>query len=397
MLTVAPETQDFSSSRLQRATDAMQGYIDRDQFAGMISLVARRGQIVHLQTYGQMDREAAKPMRVDAIFRIYSMSKPITSTAVMMLFEEGRFRLNDPISRYIPAFKEVKVYQPRGADFDLVAPKREITIRDLLTHTSGLSYGFEEKSYVDDLYRTKVWAKMDEDPEVDLAQMVDLISKLPLANHPGVVFRYSMATDVLGYLVQVISGKSFDVFLKERIFEPLGMPDTAFDVPAAKLDRFTAVYGPADEGGLKLLEGPVDSKYTHPAKVLSGGGGLVSTMADYQRFAQMLLNRGQFGSERLLGPKTVDLMMMNHIVNDGRLPDEPYRGFGLGGSVVRDVAGSQELGSVGNWGWGGAAHTWFTIDPQEQLLLILMLQYMPAFVIPVEHDFQNMVYQAMLE
>ncbi len=393
-----PETQGFDARRLARVHTAMQGYIDREQLAGTITLVARRGEVVHLDTCGWMDREAQKPMQPDAIFRIYSMSKPITSTAVMMLYEEGRFRLNQPISDFIPAFKEMRVYQPRGtADFDLAPAQRQITIRDLLTHTSGLSYGFDENSAVDHLYREKFWKVMDANEDADLEDMVAAIAGLPLAHQPGSAWRYSLATDVLGRLVEVVSGKTFDVFLKERIFDPLDMLDSGFYVPAEKHARFTTVYGPAEGGGLKVLEPGSYPRYTQPVKLFSGGGGLVSTAADYLRFAQMMLNKGVLDGERLLAPKTVELMMTNHLPGNAPKWDDPANGFGLGGSVLVDVAASQGYNSLGNWGWGGAANTWFWIDPSEQLLGILMTQYMPAFVLPVDQDFKNMVYQAIIE
>ncbi|GAP05260.1 beta-lactamase class C and other penicillin binding proteins [Anaerolinea thermolimosa] len=397
MHTTDPASVGFDPRRLQRVKEAMQRYVDRNLMAGIITLVARHGQVVHLEKVGWMDRENNKEMSLDAIFRIYSMSKPITSTAVMMLFEEGHFRLGDPVSRYIPAFKDMKVYQPRGnADYDLVPARREITIRDLLTHTAGLSYGFDERSPVDELYREKVWKRMDTDPDVKLETMIETIASLPLAHHPGEAWRYSMATDVLGYLVQVVSGKPFEVFLEERIFAPLGMKDTGFYVPEEKASRLTAVYGPAEGGGLKVIDSATDSSYLRKPKVASGGGGLVSTTADYLRFAQMILNRGILDGTRLLAPKTVELMMMNHLPGNGRKPDEPFNGFGLGGSVLLDVAGSQGYGSAGNWGWGGAANTWFWVDPREDLLGILMTQYMPGFVLPVTEDFKNAVYQALV-
>jgi CubicO group peptidase (beta-lactamase class C family) len=345
-----------------------------------------------------MDREAGKPMEFDAIFRIYSMTKPITSTAVMMLFEEGFLRLTDPVSSYIPAFKDMKVYHPRGnADYDLIPAKREITIHDLLTHTAGLSYGFDEKSPVDEMYRTQLWKRLESDPSFDLEKAVDTVAHLPLANQPGEIFRYSFSIDVLGRLVEVVSGQTLDTFLKERIFGPLGMPDTDFYVPLEKHARLTAVYGPEEKGGIKVIDAPASSSFKKPAQMLSGGGGLVSTAADYLRFAQMILNHGELDGQRLLGRKTVEFMLLNHLPEDGRRPDEPFSGFGLGGSVMRDVPLSRDCGSLGEWGWGGAANTWFWIDPLEKVIGIIMMQYMPAFVLPVTHDYKNMVYQALVD
>lgn len=396
MFVQSPESVGFSSQRLERLNRVMQRYIDQEQMAGIITLVARHGQIVHLEKRGWMDIEAGKAMEFDTIFRIYSMTKPITSAAVMMLYEEGHFRLNEPVSAFIPAFKEMKVYQPRGnADFDLVPARREITIRDLLTHTAGLSYGFDENSAVDALYREKLWKQLEKVKKMDLGKAIEIVAGLPLANQPGCVWRYSFAIDVLGYLVQVVSGKPFDQFLKERIFEPLSMVDTDFYVPEKKHARLSAVYGPKEGGGLKVIEPVSASEYLRRAKLLSGGGGLVSTTADYLRFAQMMLNKGALDGVRLLAPKTVELMMMNHLPGNATMPDDPSAGFGLGGAVVLDVAASQGYGSVGNWGWGGAANTWFWIDPREDLVGILMVQYMPAFVVPIDQDFKNMVYQAL--
>ena len=395
-----PESIGFSSERLGRIRAGMQGYIDRQQMAGMITLVARRGQVVHLECQGWMDREAGKPMELDTIFRIYSMTKPITSTAVMMLLEEGHFQLSDPISRFIPAFKETKVCQPRRAspvDYDLVVPQREINIRDLLTHTSGLSYGFEEKSIVDDIIRKELWEIADAKPEIDLASLIDILAGLPLASHPGTAWRYSLAIDVLGRLVEVVSGQALDTFFKTRIFDPLGMPDTDFYVPPEKYDRLAAVYGPAKNGGIEQIEPLENSPYKRPKRWFSGGGGLVSTTADYYRFAQMILNRGILEGVRLLSPKTVELMLLNHLPKGVEKLDEPWCGFGLGGAVIIDVAGSQMLNSAGSWGWGGAANTWFQLDPQEGISMILMTQYMPGFDLPIAKDFSNLVYQALVE
>lgn len=395
-----PESVGFSSERLKRIKSVMQRYLDRQQLAGMITLVARRGQVIHLESQGWMDREAGKPMALDTIFRIYSMTKPITSTAVMMLLEECHFHLSDPISRFIPAFKDVRVYQPRRAspvDYELVQPQREITIRDLLTHTSGLSYGFDEHSAVDAILRKELWAKVDEKPETDLACLIDILAGLPLAFHPGTAWRYSLATDVLGRVVEVVSGQALDAFLKTRIFDPLGMPDTGFYVPPEKYDRLAAVYGPAQDGGIEQIEPLATSRFKRSNRWLSGGGGLVSTMEDYFRFAQMILNRGSLEGMRLLSPKTVDLMLLNHLPKGVEKLDQPFYGFGLGGSVIIDVAGSQKLNSPGAWGWGGAANTWFQLDPLEGVNMILMTQYMPAWSMPADKDFSNMVYQALVE
>lgn len=391
-----PEELGFSAARLARISSGLKGYIDRKQFAGYVALVARRGRVVYYETAGTMGLETARAMRRDAIFRIYSMTKPITSAAALILLEEGRYRLNDPLSLHLPMFKDMKVYTPHGADFDLVPARREITVHDLFTHTAGLSYGFEQNSYLDGLYREKFQGIFEKKSEMGLEEMVEEIAKMPLAAHPGTAFRYSVAIDVLGYLVQVLSGKPFEVYLKERIFDPLGMADTAFWVPPEKVSRFTATMSVNEKGELIVLDDPASSAYTRPAKCPFGGGGLVSTSEDYLRFCQMLLNQGRLGNTRILGRKTIELMFSNHLP-----PGVPYsdaaHGFGLGGAVLLDPALSGKLGSPGSWLWGGAANTKFWIDPKEELIGILMLQFMPNDLYPIETDFHNLVYQALVD
>lgn len=395
---VQPETQGFSSQRLARIGVMIDAYVAAEKLAGVISLVARRGHVLHFQTSGLAVRETSTPMREDTIVRIYSMTKPITSVAVLMLMEEGRLRLADPVAAYIPAFKDVKVLDTSvDSGVRYSAPVRPPTIRDLLTHTAGLSYGFDEGVYIDQLYQQHVWKVWNETPDtVSLDWLVQTLGKLPLASQPGAKFRYSMATDVLGGIVQVVSGEPFDHFLRQRIFAPLGMVDTDFYVPAQKLPRFAATYGPGEQGGLKLVDGVETSNYTRPPLSPSGGGGLVSTTGDYLRFAQLLLNRGELDGVRLLGPKTVALMTANHLPPGVHPFDDPAAGFGLGVSVLTDLGQSNVLGSVGNYGWGGAANTNFWIDPQEELIGILMLQYMPSDTYPVVSDFRNLVYQALI-
>lgn len=394
-----PEAQGFSSQRLARINTTMQRYVDEQKLAGVVTLVARRGQVVHLEKFGMADIEAGAPMELDTLFRIYSMTKPITSAAVLMLFEEGRFRLTDPVGDYIPAFRNVKVldYTP-GVALRTVGPIRPITIHDLLTHTAGLSYGFDEDLYTDELYR-KLWQTLDTDPTFTLADWVEEIAKLPLVHQPSTRYRYSTATDVLGYLVQVVSGLPFETFLQERIFAPLGMGDTAFYAPEEKLQRLAANYGPREEGGLKVIDAPRTSRFARPTKHPSGGGGLVSTASDYLRFAQLLLSKGELDGVRLLGRKTVELMTTHALPAGVYLDNDPASGvgFGLGVSVLLDVGRGKMLGSVGNYGWGGAANTNFWIDPQEQLIGILMTQFMPSNTYPVTADFRISVYQALVD
>ena len=393
---VKPESVGFSSRRLARINVVMQRYVDEQKLAGMVTLVARRGQVVHFEKFGMADREAGTPMTLDTIFRIYSMTKPITSTAILMLFEEGLLRLTDPISRYIPAFGQVKVLDNTvGSGVRLVDLARPITVRDLLTHTAGLSYGFDEGVYIDDLYRQHLWGPLEANPDLTPAEIVGAVAKLPLVYQPGTQFRYSFATDVLGYLVQVVAGMPFDQFLQQRIFEPLGMVDTDFWVPSEKVDRFAAVYSQDELGGLKVLDTPDINHYTHPTQCPSGGGGLVSTAGDYLRFAQMLANKGELEDVRLLGRKTVELMMTNHLA-DG-VYESPGQGFGLGGSVLLDLGKSQTLGSVGTFGWGGAANTNFWVDPKEEMVGILMVQFMPSDTYPVTPDYRILTYQALVD
>ena len=396
MNTVAPEQVGLSTARLDRIRTHMQRYVDQKKYAGILTAIARHDKLAFAECFGMMDIEADKPMRFDTIFRIASMTKPIASVAAMMLYEEGRFQLGDPVSRFIPEFKDLKVYKSAT---EVVPAEREVTIRDLLTHTSGLSGGFNpQRDPVDALYQE---ARV-RNPAGTLEDMIAKLAKLPLANQPGSEWRYSLSTNVVGYLIQVISGLSLDVFLRQRIFEPLGMTDTGFDVPPEKLDRLAALYGPADNG-LK----PADalwlstSGFTTPATFFSSEGGLVSTTTDYLRFSHLLLHNGELDGVRLLSRKTVELMTTNHL--SGNLL--PYRllgtvqrglGFGLGLSVVMDIGQTGILGSVGTYSWAGAFNTLFWVDPEEDLIGILMTQYSIPLR-PIRHEFQILAYQAVID
>jgi CubicO group peptidase (beta-lactamase class C family) len=396
MQTIQPESVGLLSDRLARIQPVMQGYIDRHEFAGVVTAVSRRGQVAHLAKVGWQEIESERPMSFDAIFRIYSMSKPITSAAVMMLCEQGQVRLGDPVSRYIPGFKNSRVMVPRnGCDYDLVPARREMTVHDLFTHSSGLSYGFDQQSALDDLYRKALWQRFEKDSSLTLADFVAILTELPLAFHPGTAFRYSFSIDVLGHIIQLASGMPFEDFLQERVFAPLGMVDTAFWVPPEKADRLAAIYGPAEEGGLKPLDEPITSRYLKPPHNPSGGGGLVSTVSDYLRFGQMLLNQGELDGTRLLGRKTVEWMLHNHLPEAIPANGDPANGFGLGGSVLLHPGLSHQPGSVGKFGWGGAANTQWWIDPAEEMQCLLMAQYMPAFTVPITDDFAQLAYQAL--
>jgi CubicO group peptidase (beta-lactamase class C family) len=324
------------------------------------------------------------------------MTKPITSAAVLMLFEEGRLRLTDPVSHFIPAFnrKMQVAFQPDTGPACIEA-KRPITIYDLLTHTAGLSYGFADESYLDDLYRKHIWEPFGRNPEMPAAEVMEALAELPLAFQPGTKFRYSLATDVLGYLVSVVSSMTLGEFFQSRIFEPLGMVDTFFCVPEEKRDRLAEVYDPS-KCGLKRVEPPNPMWFVNPCAFQSGGGGLVSTAQDYLRFATMLLNHGELDGVRLLSRKTVELMTSNHLPPGVHPFDDIASGFGLGVSVVLNNAVTQNLGSVGRCGWSGAAHTNFWIDPCEALIGLFLTQRMET-TSTVHDDFRNLVYQALID
>jgi len=396
MKTVLPEEVGFSGERLERVTAGIHGYIERQELAGTVMAVMRRGRLVYFCCLGAADLEKGLPMQPDTLFRIYSMTKPITSAAVLMLFEEGRLRLTDPVARFIPAFdRAMGVAVNPEYDLDVLDAERPITIRDLLTHTAGLSYGFDENSYLDELYRKRVWALLEKNPETPATELIEAIAELPLAHQPGSAFRYSLATDVLGYLVSLVAGMPFGCFLQTRIFDPLGMADTFFCVPEEKRSRLAAVYNPAKDGGLEKVEPPNESGFFNSCYFQSGGGGLVSTAADYLRFASMLLNYGALDGQRLLSRKTVELMTSNHLPAGVHPFDNLSEGFGLGVSVILDVAASQNLGSVGRYGWGGAASTNFWVDPREQLIGLFMTQRMESTT--AVDDFRNLVYQALVD
>lgn len=325
---VAPEDVGLSTTRLHRVNGVMQDYVDEGKLAGIVTMVCRKGKVVHFNCFGTQDLSV--PTTRDTIFRIYSMTKPITTVAAMMLFEEGRFQLNDPVSQYIPELADVKVFAGPGVEYkDL---EREITIRHLMTHTSGLTYGFLGTSPVDEMYNQANVLRKDQTAQ----EMVEALVTLPLVNQPGTAWRYSVSTDVLGRLVEVVSGLSLNDFFQSRILGPLGMVDTGFWVRDGELDRFATNYGPGEDGEIKVIDEPETSLFANPQKFYSGGGGLVSTAADYIRFCQMMLNKGEFNGTRLLGRKTVELMTMNHLspemmpISLGLL-SVAGDGFGLGG------------------------------------------------------------------
>ena len=398
----SPESVGFSSQRLNRVNKMMQGYIDDGKLASGLTMLARRGETFHFEPYGVLDLESGTPVERDTLFRIYSMTKPITSAAVMMLYEEGHFSLDDPVGKFIPELASMKVYDGMGeTGMRLVDQKQPITIRHLLTHTSGLSYGFHQDSPIEEMYRE---ANIT-DPDSTLKEMAEKLGRLPLVTQPGAKWRYSNATDVLGYLVEVVSGVPFDRYLQDNILDPLGMQDTSFYVAEENLDRLATVYGASPNGKIVPLDNEMVNRQRRPHTLFSGGGGLVSTGSDYMRFCQMLLNGGVLDDERLLAPKTVEMMRSNHLTDDlkpfavgqSNASDTKGCGFGLGFRVVMDIAQHGIIGSNGIYSWGGAASTVFWIDPQEDLVAILLTQFMPSSYYPLRREFQIATYQALME
>ena len=402
MSLASPESVGFSSLRLARISDRMRVYTDRGKLAGAVTMLSRRGQVFHFEPHGVMDLEGGAPIELDTIFRIFSMTKPITSVAAMMLYEEGHFSLDDPVAKFIPELSDLKVYDGMGeTGMILVDQHRPISVRHLLTHTSGLSYGLHQDNPIDRMYRE---AKVN-DADSNLPEVVEKITRLPLVNQPGTKWRYSNATSVLGYLVEVVSGQPFDCFMRDRILSPLGMIDTSFFVPEEKLGRLATLYRPSRGGRIAPMDNSLATRYARPHTFFSGGAGLVSTASDYMRFCRMLLNGGVLDGERILAPKTVEMMRSDHLTDDLK----PYAagqdmasytrgcGFGLGFGVVTDIAQHGILGSNGMYFWFGAASSFFWIDPTEELIAVMLCQLMPSSFYPLHREFQTDTYQALMD
>jgi CubicO group peptidase (beta-lactamase class C family) len=391
-----PESVGMSSERLDRLHEAMQALVDGGELAGITTMVSRHGRIADFQTHGWRDVEATDSMAEDAIFRIYSMSKPITGVALMMLYEEGKFRLSDPVRRYIPEFADLKVAASWSPDGPVLEDAdHPMTIRELMTHTAGLAYGIGDPHPADQLYASEGVL----DPRGTLQDMIDKLARLPLRQQPGSRWTYSVAVDVQGYLVEVLSGQPFDRFLQERIFDPLGMVDTGFHVPAEDHHRLAQVYGYDENGELAPAPAPDASDgprpFLDPATFFSGGGGLVSTTMDYMRFCQMLLNGGELDGVRLLSPTTVEMMSRNHLPREmGEYA--PGQGFGLDFSVVLDPVEAGTF-SAGEYFWGGAAGTWFWIDPVEDLIFVGMIQQFGGRRPDVRSMSRQLTYAAITE
>jgi CubicO group peptidase (beta-lactamase class C family) len=399
-----PEDVGLCSKRLDRVATWMQQQVAGGRLAGVEVMINRRGRTAFHRCHGKRDLARGADATPDTIYRIYSMTKPLTAVAAMMLYEEGRFQLDDPITRYLPEFAAQRVFT--GGGYGAVATEpaiRDIVFRDLLTHTSGLTYGFMQATPVDAMYRAQK-LELPGSPE-PLGDIISRLAKLPLIAQPGTEWNYSIASDVLGYLIAVISGQPFEVFLRERVIGPLGMADTDFFVPSDKVVRFAANYDKGPDGRPRLLDDPETSRFLTPPKAPSGGGGLVGTARDYMRFCQMLLARGAGEEQRLLGRKTVELMTMNHLGGDmaamgqPRFAESNYHGigFGLGFSVTLDPARAQILGSPGEYAWGGMASTAFWIDPQEDMAVVMMTQLTPSSTYPVRRELRVLAYQAIID
>jgi CubicO group peptidase (beta-lactamase class C family) len=396
----------FSADRLKRIDSHFARYVDDGRLAGWHIVVTRRGHVAYSSTYGQADIEAGRPVADDTVWRIYSMSKPITSVAAMMLWEEGHFELTDEISKWLPEFANPRVYD-KGSTLRpfTVAATEPIRVWHLLTHTSGLTYGFINTTVVDALYRAAGY-DLGSPGGVDLATAVSTWAKLPLLFNPGTAWGYSVATDVLGRLVEVISGQTLAEFFAERIFAPLGMTETGFWMDTLDPARLSALYSPNPATGRAMRLEALTNRALEKPEFLSGGGGLLSTAADYHRFTQMLLHEGELDGVRLLGPRTVKFMTRNHLpggldlgaLSTGGFAETTFEGigFGLGFAVVRDPVPARVPTSEGSYYWGGAASTAFWVDPAEELTAMLFTQLMPSSTYPVRPQLRQMVYSAIV-
>ena len=420
METTDPTSVGVSAERLERLDHWLEAQITSERLAGCSLLLGRHGQIVYFNTIGKAELEPEKPFQEDTIVRIFSMTKPITTVAAMMLYEENHFQLDDPVSKYIPGFRNMTVWQGEGIEKTLPA-EQPITVRHLMTHTSGLTYGFMQANPVDARYRElKIGQPSD---AVDLEEWVDRLATVPLICQPGSQWNYSVSTDVLGRLVEIWSGESLAEFFEKHIFQPLKMVDTGFHVAEGKQERFAALFTPVwgaslsdvgrttvpdtneKRGGFKLEEPAGNSSYFKPTNVYMGGGGLTSTISDYARFCQMLLNRGELDGKRLLGRKIVDYMMTNHLPDNKDMAamgqpvwsETTYEGigFGLGGAVVLDPVKAQIVTSAGEYHWGGAASTFFWLDPAEELYVVFLTQLVPSSSYPIRRELRARVYQAL--
>ncbi|HEX6498727.1 MAG TPA: serine hydrolase domain-containing protein [Micromonosporaceae bacterium] len=405
--TVEPRQVGFDPARLARIDEHFARYVDDGRLAGWQIVVTRRGEVAHASTYGSRDKESGAPVVPDTLWRIYSMTKPITSVAAMMLWEEGRFELTDEISRYIPSFGDVRVYQKGSSQQPWTVPAVEpIRIWHLLTHTSGLTYGFLYTSVVDAIYRAAGYDVGVPD-NVDLAEACDAWARLPLLFQPGTAWGYSVATDVLGRLVEVVSGQALDEFIAERILGPLGMTDTRWWVDDLDAPRLATLYARHPVTGQAMRLDDLGRYALQKPRLLSGGGGLISTAADYHRFTQMLLREGELDGVRLLGSRTVRFMRRNHLpggkdlgaLSTGGFAETTFDGvgFGLGFAVVENPVPARVPSSVGEYYWGGAASTAFWVDPVEEVTALLFTQLLPSSTYPLRPQLRQLVYSALVD
>jgi CubicO group peptidase (beta-lactamase class C family) len=406
-LDAEPEEVGLDRERLQRIERHYRGYVDDGRLAGWLVAVIRHGRLVYLQTAGSRDLEAGLPVEHDTLWRIYSMTKPVTSVAAMMLWEEGAFELKDEVARFIPSFADARVWRSGSALRPVTDPQVEpMRIWHLLTHTAGLTYGFHHSHPVDRLYR-EAGFEWGSPPDLDLAGACDAWAGLPLLFQPGSEWNYSTATDVLGRVVEVVSGQSLDVFLTERILEPLQMHDTAFALRDGDAERLAALYSPDPRTGRAVRNDVIGQAAYAPPRFLSGGGGLLSTAGDYLRFMRMLLAGGELDGVRLLGPRTIAYMGRNHLPGNADLEafgrplfsESAFDGigFGLGFSVVLDPAAGKVPSSVGELAWGGAASTAFYLDPLEDLGVLFLTQLLPSSTHPIRPQLHQLVSQALVD
>ena len=398
LLRAAPEDVGLSSERLARLTAALQDHVDEGRLPGAVALVARRGRIAYLEAVGYRDRESNAPLTTDAIFRIASQTKALASVGVMLLQEEGKLLITDPVGKYLPEFMETTVAQPDGdGGYDVVPAKRPITIRDLLTHTAGISYGSGPASGQWDAAGITGWYFADRDETV--GDVMARLAALPLDAQPGEAWVYGYNTDILGAMIEKISGRTLGEFLRARLLGPLGLDDTHFFLPEAKVDRLATVYSSTADGGIERAPNPghmvgQGAYVDGPRKSFSAGAGLLSTAADYATFLQMMLNGGTFAGQRVLSRKTVESMTVDHL---GDVPFRPGQGFGLGFSVVEDPAALGLPASVGEYGWGGAYHSTYWVDPAEELVVVYLTQLIPARGIDDHGQLRALVHQAIID
>ena len=401
---VSPESVGLDSKVIGNIRNYLkEQYVEPGKYLGTLTLVARKGEIAYLDALGFMDRENKKAMQEDAIFSIYSMSKPITSIALMQLYEKSLFRLDDPIHWHIPSWRNLRVYESGlYPNFLTSRPKRHMTIRDLLSHMSGLTYDFMLRTNVDAAYRkTKLQATGD------LQAMIDTLAQLPLEFSPGDQWNYSVSTDVCGYLVEHFSGMKLDKYFQKHIFDPLGMQDTGFSCAKEKVDRLASLYEQHPKKGPVLVDpGGAKTARVKKRKMLSGGGGLLSTMSDYYRFCSMLLNQGELDGTRIIGRKTLAMMASNHLpdnkdlteMSQSAFSETTYQGvgFGLGFSVILDPVKTQSLTDEGEYGWGGAASTVFWVNPKEEMVVIFLTQLLPSSTYQVRRELRSLVYSSLM-